>query len=380
MSRTFDQEHFDKLQADIDELEEQLRSYRSRGESDSKAAKAFSLDADDVDFVRDSTVRQPEAFVTTRRTREKLPNNEDRVSNWGRETLNSTTAATPRSPSGQRNPLRDPFRTSGTLPRTSTSRRCSPSPRRPDTPHQRGESRSQSRDVEGTRHSTGHLVGAKLGSFNGNTCLETFLAKFENCAEYFSWKNKDRLFHLRASLEGAAGQILWDAGKTTTVEEIIRLLRARFGNENQAERFRAELRSRRRQKGESLQKLYQDICRLMSLAYPGPSSTLSDIVGRDAFLEALDDQPFRIRLLEKEPKTLDDVLNLACRLEAFDRVSVGDRPSREDDTSKFRSKTVRAATIAGCGGAVGEPTIPTEAIFHQLSELKELFEAHKRDV
>ena len=56
----------------------------------------------------------------------------------------------------------------------------------------------------------------------------------------------------------------------------------------------------------------------MSLAYPGESSALSDIVGRDAFLEALDDQALRGRILEKELRNLDDALNLASRLEAFD--------------------------------------------------------------
>ena len=56
----------------------------------------------------------------------------------------------------------------------------------------------------------------------------------------------------------------------------------------------------------------------MSLAYPGESSILSDIVGRDAFLEALDDQALRVRILEKEPTNLDDALNMANRLEAFD--------------------------------------------------------------
>ena len=86
------------------------------------------------------------------------------------------------------------------------------------------------------------------------------------------------------------------------MRRIIALLKARFGSENQAERFRAELRNRKRTKGESLQKLYHDVRRLMSLAYPGDSSVLSDIVGRDAFLEALDDQALRVRILEKEPK------------------------------------------------------------------------------
>ena len=65
---------------------------------------------------------------------------------------------------------------------------------------------------------------------------------------YFEWDEADKLFQLRASLVGAAGQILWDAGKQSTVGRIVALLKARFGSENQAELFRAELRSRKRTK------------------------------------------------------------------------------------------------------------------------------------
>ena len=53
-----------------------------------------------------------------------------------------------------------------------------------------------------------HSMGAKLGNYDGTTCLQTFLARFENCAEYFGWDDADKLFQLRASLIGVAGQIL----------------------------------------------------------------------------------------------------------------------------------------------------------------------------
>ena len=95
-------------------------------------------------------------------------------------------------------------------------------------------------------------MGTKLGSYNGNTCLETFLAKFENCSEYFRWNERDRMFHLRASLEGSAGQVLWDADKNLSVSGTIKILRAWFENEHQAERFGAELCARKRQKDETL--------------------------------------------------------------------------------------------------------------------------------
>ena len=41
----------------------------------------------------------------------------------------------------------------------------------------------------------------------------------------------------------------------------------------------------------------------MSLAHPDESSALSDIVGHDAFLEALDDQALRVCILKKELKS-----------------------------------------------------------------------------
>ena len=146
-----------------------------------------------------------------------------------------------------------------------------------------------------------HSMGVKLVNYDGNTCLDLSWNIWKLCG-ILRVGRFGQPVSTGASLVGAVGQILWDAGKQTTVSRIVVLLKARFGSENQAERFRAELRSRKRSKRESLQKHYQDVCRLISLAYPDESSTLSEIVGRDAFFEILDDQALRVRILEKEPK------------------------------------------------------------------------------
>jgi len=44
------------------------------------------------------------------------------------------------------------------------------------------------------------LPTLKLGTYNGSTCLKTFLAKFGNCSDYYDWNDRERLCHLRASL------------------------------------------------------------------------------------------------------------------------------------------------------------------------------------
>ena len=96
----------------------------------------------------------------------------------------------------------------------------------------------------GTASSGQHWkVLMKLMTFDGTGSLETFLAKFSRLAEYMQWDDTDRYHHLCASLNGVAGQVLWDAGPQATVDDVVGLLRTRFGNELQAQRFKAELRS-----------------------------------------------------------------------------------------------------------------------------------------
>jgi len=88
----------------------------------------------------------------------------------------------------------------------------------------------------------------KLGSYDGSTCLETFLAKYQNCAEYYGWNKNDKLCHLRATLEGRAGNVLWEAKPHTTASELIALLKNRFGSQDQKERYRIELKTQKKEK------------------------------------------------------------------------------------------------------------------------------------
>ena len=188
-------------------------------------------------------------------------------------------------------------------------------------------------------------VGTKLGVYDGNSAIETFLARFENCSDYFGWTAADRLYHLKASLVGAAGQILWNVSKSASVEHIIQLLRNRFGAIHQQERFRAELRCKKRKPNETLQSVYTDVCKLISLAYPGESSPLLDLVARDAFLQCLNDADLCVRILEKEPTSIDQALSIACRLEAYDKCAGRAEKSgcSDADFAHVKPKYVRTA-------------------------------------
>jgi hypothetical protein len=99
------------------------------------------------------------------------------------------------------------------------------------------------------------------------------------------------------------------------------------------ERFQTELRCWRRAKGESIRELAQDICRLITLAYPGEKSRLAEHIARDAFLTALDDPELELKVREKEPHDLDTAVKMSQRFEMFrntteSRASVRPRSNR----------------------------------------------------
>ena len=102
-----------------------------------------------------------------------------------------------------------------------------------------------------------------------------------------------------------------------TRQQAVDVLSTMFGNEGMAEKFRCELRTRRRQQDESLQVLHQDIQRLASLAFQGPWNEAVDVLARDAFIDALEDDEMAGKVREREPTSLDQAVRIAIRLESY---------------------------------------------------------------
>ena len=116
-----------------------------------------------------------------------------------------------------------------------------------------------------------------------------------------------------------------------SAQDIIDLMRVRFGSIHHAERYRAELYACKRGVGESTQSVYQDIRRLLALAFPGQTGEVLESVGREAFLSALDDPALRIRVMDQQPKTLDETLAIVTRMEAYSKTQL---PSVEEPVER----------------------------------------------
>jgi len=169
-------------------------------------------------------------------------------------------------------------------------------------------------DTRSSPSARNHSRWVRPDKYDGTTSLETFLVKFENCAEFNEWNGKERVAHLWTSLQKEAAQLLWSAHGLTYAELVDRL-RQRFGSRGLEIQHEAELRYRRRGKDESIRDLAADIRRLLTLAYPGKQSRVVEHIGRDAFLTALNDPEFKLRIHYDDPPDLDTAVRLAQRFE-----------------------------------------------------------------
>ena len=165
---------------------------------------------------------------------------------------------------------------------------------------------------------SGNKLWAKPEKFAGTSSFHSFMAKFENCCEINGWDEREKLLMLKDSLTGNAATILWEFGseKRRDYSELVLRLRARYGFEGQSESFRLQLRSRKQHHGETLSRLEQDIRKLITLAYPGEASGIIESIACDTFIEALSDRDLAMRVLSKEPETLEEAYHVATKLKS----------------------------------------------------------------
>ena len=189
--------------------------------------------------------------------------------------------------------------------------------------------RSSRHDCRSSRQKLKHDK-IKPDKFDGSSCIEAFLAKFNSCALYNGWDAEDKSAHLRASLVGGAGNLMWQNSEAT-YDELVEKLRSRYGSREQQEKFRVQLRHRKRKENESLQELAEDIERLVTLAFPKVDANTRDTLGSEAFINSLDNPALIFKVREKEPERLNEAVTLATKLEVLHNTC-----KMEKETQKMR--------------------------------------------
>ena len=110
-------------------------------------------------------------------------------------------------------------------------------------------------------------IRLKPQNFSGT---EDFLAQFEITTEINGWDYRAKSLYLANSLIGSARSLLNEltSEQRRDYSSLVQKLTARYGSENRAEVFRAQLKSRIKQKAETIPELAQAIMKLTRQAYP----------------------------------------------------------------------------------------------------------------
>jgi hypothetical protein len=178
----------------------------------------------------------------------------------------------------------------------------------------------------------------KPREFDGkNVDINTFLVQFESCARFNGWSDLGKAAFFRNSLSGEAAQQLWNDGDScdTRYEDLVECLRRRYAAVGQEESYRAELSALRRWQQYTLLNVYQNVKRLMVMAFPAEQSSCRTIVARDTFVSALNDTQLERRIREREPVDTEAAFSQAVKFEYIDKAL-----ERADD-SDARPKACR---------------------------------------
>ena len=159
----------------------------------------------------------------------------------------------------------------------------------------------------------------QMPEFDGSGDLELFLHRFHMLSEFYRWDRREQLFRLQQCVRGDAQYMLMDLTSSNNIDDFKSVLRERFGTAGHAERYRAELSQLRRGRM-TLEKLHLQVRALVSKVAPGPWTTLTEIYARDAFLNALENDDLKRRILMTcpPPTTLAMTYDLALRSAALE--------------------------------------------------------------
>lgn len=154
--------------------------------------------------------------------------------------------------------------------------------------------------------------------FSGSSDFDEFLSQFEITCEINNWQYKEKSLYLANCLSGEARSLLneLDYDGRRDYKILVDTLTNRFGSVNRSEIYRTQLKSRTRNKGETIPELAQAIRKLVRQAYPGVNKDVIETLSLDNFVDALTDSDIRLRVRELGPKSLAEAEQIAVRMEA----------------------------------------------------------------
>ena len=159
----------------------------------------------------------------------------------------------------------------------------------------------------------------KPATFDGTTSWHDYITQFELVAEMNQWSDESKALELATSLRSQAQSVLSDLSYSQRRDYyiLVKSLEERFEPENQAELYRAQLKTRTRKKNEALTEYAQEVKKLVRKAYPKATADLRDKLTCDAFIDSLYDNEMEWAIYQSKPSSVEDAVRVGLEFEAF---------------------------------------------------------------
>ena len=159
----------------------------------------------------------------------------------------------------------------------------------------------------------------ELFSGEGKARWDDWIDHFERIADVNEWDGAKKLKWLPARLTGRAATVYkrLPAATKEDLKQTIKALEERFEPASRKELYRAELQSRRKQKGEDWATYGEELTRLAEKAYPALPSEAQQRLALNQYLVQLENAQVAFGVKQRGPETVDRAVQLTLELESY---------------------------------------------------------------
>ena len=151
----------------------------------------------------------------------------------------------------------------------------------------------------------------KPEAFNGDEDWDSYISHFEICAEMGGWSQREKALALVASLKGQARMYYMNLAplERASYNTVVYKLGQRFGNLRQDSMWIARLESRKRQPGESMAALGDDLRRMARRAYASFDPQAQETLALNQLYRTVSSE-MKYRCVAAQCRTIADAVEL----------------------------------------------------------------------
>ena len=163
----------------------------------------------------------------------------------------------------------------------------------------------------------GHPATIRPDAYSGSD-WEEYYSHFQDCAELGRWSMEDRVLTLAASLKGPARTFYMSlpSHERRTYNILVRRLEERFGSARQQNRWLSRFEMRKRNSGETVAALGDDLRQMVQKAYCNLNSMAQEVLALNQLYKSIPLE-MKCRCVDRECKTVGDAVDIIERYEAL---------------------------------------------------------------